>query len=115
MGDKKGAKIGEFEELVLLVAGSLMENSYGVAVRNFIIEETGRNVNISAVHEVLKRLEKKGFLESKMGGATKERGGRRKKFFYLTQTGKLALDESRDLRNQLYDKIPKVSLNFYGA
>ena len=59
MGNTRGANIGEFEELVLLVVGTLYDNAYGVEIRNFLMNETGRKVNISAVHEVLKRLEKK--------------------------------------------------------
>jgi len=112
MGNTKGGNIGEFEELVLLVVGTLHDNAYGVSVRNFIIEETGRKVNISAVHEVLKRLEGKNFLRSDIGGATEERGGRRKKFFALTHEGKQALDYSRELRNGLYNRIPQIGLNF---
>lgn len=112
MGNSKGGNIGEFEELVLLVVGTLNDSAYGVSVRNFIMEETSRKVNISAVHEVLKRLEKKNFIRSEVGGATEERGGRRKKFFYLTAEGKHALDYSRELRNSLYNRIPEVGFNF---
>ncbi|MEP5614150.1 MAG: helix-turn-helix transcriptional regulator [Cyclobacteriaceae bacterium] len=112
MGNTKGGNIGEFEELVLLVVGTLNDNAYGVEVRNFIMQETGRKVNISAVHEVLKRLEKKKFIRSEVGGATEERGGRRKKFFFLTSEGKQVLDRSRELRNGLYNRIPEVGFNF---
>ena len=115
MGNTRGANIGEFEELVLLVVGTLYDNAYGVEIRNFLMNETGRKVNISAVHEVLKRLEKKKFIRSEIGGATEERGGRRKKFFYLTGEGKAALDHSRSLRNGLYDRIPQVGFNFSPA
>ncbi len=112
MGKLKGGNIGEFEELVLLVVGTLTDDAYSVKIRNFIIEETGRKVNISAVHEVLKRLEKKSYLKSQIGGATEERGGRRKKLFSLTAEGKQALDHSRELRNGLYNRIPELSFKF---
>lgn len=112
MGNTRGVNIGEFEELVLLVVGMLSDQAYGVEVRNAIIAETGRKVNISAVHEVLKRLEKKGLLRTEVGGATEERGGRRKKFFFLTAEGKAALDHSRELRNSLYGRIPEIKFNF---
>lgn len=114
MGNTKGNHVGEFEELVLLVVGTLIDEAYGVSVRNFIIQETKRKVNISAIHEVLKRLEKKGLIRSEIGGATEERGGRRKKLFYLTAEGKQVLDYSRELRNGLYDRIPQVKFNFSG-
>lgn len=112
MGNTKGGNIGEFEELVLLVVGTLNDNAYGVEVRNFIMQETGRKVNISAVHEVLKRLEKKKFIRSEVGGATVERGGRRKKFFFLTSEGKQVLDYSKELRNGLYNRIPQIGFSF---
>ena len=111
MGNTKGSHLGEFEELALLTVGALFDEAYGVAIMDDIANRTGRKVNISAVHEVLKRLDKKGFVKSRMGGATNERGGRRKRYFTLTQEGKLALDHSIGLRNELYNAIPKLVYN----
>jgi DNA-binding PadR family transcriptional regulator len=106
----KGNYLGEFEELVLLSVASLPDQAYGVSIRQYIIHETGRNVNISAVHEVLKRLERKGYLKSKMGGATQERGGRRKRYFLLTSSGRKTLEEAMKLKLQLYKRVPNFSL-----
>jgi DNA-binding PadR family transcriptional regulator len=105
----RGNHLGEFEELVLLTVASLGEDAYGVSVLQYIASETGRNANISAVHEVLKRLERKGFLKSRMGGATSERGGRRKRFFTTTTAGKKVLEEAIKLKMQLYKRIPNIS------
>ncbi|MFN7654369.1 MAG: PadR family transcriptional regulator, partial [Cyclobacteriaceae bacterium] len=82
---------------------------YGVTVMQFIIDETGRSVNISAVHEVLKRLERKGYVKSKMGGATNERGGRRKRYFTLTISGRKVLEVEMTLKMQLYNRVPNFS------
>lgn len=101
----KGSYLGEFEELVLLSAASLGERAYGVSIMQDIIKETGRNVNISAVHEVLKRLERKGLLKSRMGGATTERGGRRKRYFTLTTSGRRMLEESMKLKLHLFRRL----------
>ena len=106
----KGDNLGEFEELVLIAAATLADDAYGVSIMDYITKETGRSVNISAVHEVLKRLERKGFLKSKMGGATAERGGRRKRFFLLTSSGKRTLDEAMKLKIQLYKRVPNFSI-----
>jgi len=106
----KGNYLGEFEELVLLSVASQSDQAYGVSIRQDIIDETGRSVNISAVHEVLKRLERKGYLKSKMGGATQERGGRRKRYFILTASGKKTLEEAMKLKLQLYKRVPNFSL-----
>ncbi|MEI9917446.1 MAG: PadR family transcriptional regulator [Bacteroidota bacterium] len=106
----KGTYIGELEELVLLIVGILYKDAYGVAVMDEIEKQTGRSLNISAVHTVLKRLEEKGLLKSEMGDPTSERGGRRKRIFILTSAGKKALSEANEMRNQLFKKIPKVAL-----
>ena len=71
----KGTYLGEFEELVLLTVGALYPEAYGVAIMDDIKSETGRSVNISAIHSAMRRLEDKGFVKSFMGGATNERGG----------------------------------------
>src|SRR6476620_2910544 len=106
----KGNYLGEFEEIVLLSVSSLVDEAYGVSIMQYINDQTGRNVNISAVHEVLKRLQRKGYLKSKMGGATQERGGRRKRFFVLTVGGKKNLEEHMKLKLQLYSQVPDFSL-----
>ena len=106
----KGNYLGEFEELVLLSVAALVDDAYGVSILQYIEQETGRSVNISAVHEVLKRLQRKGYLKSKMGGATQERGGRRKRFFQLTVSGRKTLEEAMKLKLQLYKQVPNFSL-----
>lgn len=106
----KGNYLGEFEELVLISVAALTDDAYGVSMMQYIIEETGRNVNISAVHEVLKRLQRKGYVKSKMGGATQERGGRRKRYFALTVSGRKTLEENMRLKLHLYKQIPNFSL-----
>jgi PadR family transcriptional regulator PadR len=65
----KFTQLGEFEELVLLTIGALQDNAYGVSVKNEIEDKTDRKVSIGALHSALNRLEKKGFVESRMGGA----------------------------------------------
>ncbi len=108
----KGIYLGELEELILLTVGALYDEAYGVAVMDEIEKQTGRSVNVSAAHAVMRRLEEKGFLTSRMGGATNERGGRRKRFFTLTAAGKKAIDDTFAYRNELYKRIPDVAFNF---
>lgn len=108
----KGYHLGELEELILLTVGILDQEAYGVAVLEEIKNQTGRKVNISAIHTVLSRLEDKGFLKSHMGGATEERGGRRKRLFILSATGRSAIEEVKSLRNKLYDQLPPLALDF---
>ncbi|MCB0855417.1 MAG: helix-turn-helix transcriptional regulator [Bacteroidetes bacterium] len=97
--------IGAFEELVLLMIGVLDEDAYGVAIKEEIAGQTGKRPSIGALHSALKRLEGKGLISSHEGGATQERGGRRKRFYQLTNAGKEALMESYQLRNNLFKQI----------
>lgn len=101
--------IGELEELVLLTVGSLYDNAYAVNIVDEIRDKTKRVLDVTAVHSVLRRLEKKGFANSSMGKATAERGGRRKRMFTLTQAGRAVLDQVMAVRLELYQKLPKLS------
>lgn len=107
----KGSYLGEFEELVLLTVGVIGSEAYGIVVMHTIKEEIGRKVNISAVHTALRRLESKGFVKSSMGGATSERGGRRKRYFTLTEGGIRVLSHIREQRNTMWDRIPNITLS----
>ena len=102
--------LGEFEELILLVVAGSDGEAYGVAIKENLAGHLKKNVNISAVHVSLKRLEEKGFVRSKFGGITEERGGRRKKFYAITGLGKKVLEKQYELRTALYKQIPKLSL-----
>jgi DNA-binding PadR family transcriptional regulator len=106
----KGDYIGELEELVLLTVGILHPDAYGVAVMDELVKRAGRSLNISAVHAVLTRLEEKGMLKSNMSEPSEERGGRRKRIFTLTASGKRTLEEAKELRTQMFNQIPKVAL-----
>jgi PadR family transcriptional regulator, regulatory protein PadR len=101
----KGEYLGELEELVLLTIASMMEDAYGVAIMNEIRQQSGREVNIGALHSVLKRLESKGYLTSNMGGATTERGGRRKRYFTVTSSGRSLTEEIISRKLQLYQRV----------
>lgn len=103
--------LGEFEEIVLLSVAVLADEAYGVLVTHEIERQTGRSVGFNNVHTTLQRLEEKGFLSSKMGGATAERGGRRKRFFKLTAAGGRALKDVRDTRAQLWSSLPPKAIH----
>ena len=105
----KNYSLGEFEELILLVVAGSDGEAYGVMIQDNLIGHLKKSVNISAVHVSLKRLEDKGFVRSKFGGITEERGGRRKKFYAITGLGKRVLETQYELRTSLYKQIPKLS------
>ena len=104
----KGTHIGEFEEIVLLTIASLMTEAYSVNIVDEIERVTSRSTKLGVVHSVLRRLEDKGMITSELGEPTKERGGRRKRFFHISHAGKVALLEAKQQRDQLWSAIPEV-------
>src|SRR6185295_11550260 len=103
--------IGEFEELVLLTIASLGVEAYGVAIKEDIEKRADRTISIGALHSTITRLEEKGLIKSWLGDPTQERGGRRKRYFQLTNLGKSSLREMKDLRDELWD-LSKAKLAF---
>jgi PadR family transcriptional regulator PadR len=104
----KGTNIGEFEELVLLAVGILQDDAYSISIAEAINKVTKRKIIFTVVHAALIRLEQKGLLESKLGGATNERGGRSKRFFKISAAGKKALLKAKSQRDQMWELVPKI-------
>ena len=77
----------------------------GVTVQQQLEESIGRRTTIGAVYAALDRLERKGYLCSCVGGATHERGGRRKRFFSVTESGVAALEAVRADREQMWSLV----------
>lgn len=84
-------RLGEFEILVLAALLRCGAGAYGVSVRREIEERTGRSASIGAVYTTLGRLEEKGYVASRVGEPTAERGGRAKRHFQVRAAGRSAL------------------------
>jgi DNA-binding PadR family transcriptional regulator len=102
--------LGEFEELVLTMVAVLQDDAYGAAISDEIESRLKRDVNLSAVHVTLYRLEDKGYIKSKVGGATNERGGRRKRIYTITSAGMALLRSMKDARVDLWKLIPQLKI-----
>ncbi|MEM6360331.1 MAG: PadR family transcriptional regulator [Bacteroidota bacterium] len=100
--------LGEFEELVLTMVGILKDEAYGNSIVIEIKTQLDRKVNLSGVHVTLYRLEDKGLVKSYVGGATNERGGRRKRYFELTSAGIKALQSIQEQRLKLWKLVPQL-------
>ena len=85
--------IGEFEHMVLLSVLRLGDEAYAVTVRDEILAHTGRDVSRGSIYITLDRLETKGFLKSRLGEPTAERGGRAKRYYTLRPVAIEALKE----------------------
>jgi PadR family transcriptional regulator, regulatory protein PadR len=83
--------LGNLELLVLLAVLRLGDGAYAVAVRDEIAERTQSDPSRGAVSVTLDRLDRKGFLRSRLGEPTAERGGKAKRLYTLAAAGQQAL------------------------
>ena len=101
----KGDYLGEFEHIVLLALLRLGSNAYGVTIRQEIESRTERRASIGAIYSTLTRLEQKGFVSSRVGEPTAERGGRAKKFFKIEAPGQRALAQTHQTISSMADGL----------
>ncbi len=103
-------ELGIFEEQVLSIVAMLGDDVYGKSIVDAFEEQLQKKVNLSSVHVTLYRLQDKGLVRSRMGGATSDRGGRRKRLFTITNTGISTLQQMKDTRESLWKFIPRLKM-----
>ena len=86
--------MGSFETQVLLAVLRKGENAYGVSIGEELELRTGKRPSSGAIYTTLERLREKGYLKTRVGEPTPERGGRRKQYFRVTGEGRAALEDS---------------------
>lgn len=88
--------LGDFEQVMVLAILRLKSSgAYGVSIRKEISERTERKPTPGAIYTTLERLEGKGLVESAVGEATPERGGRAKRYYSVTAQGLGALQHTQ--------------------
>lgn len=87
-------RLGIFEFEVLSAVSHLGATAYGVSIYETLCQELRRDVSLGACYSALSRLESKGYVKSREGEPTPERGGRRKRFFTITAAGYHVLRDS---------------------
>jgi PadR family transcriptional regulator PadR len=97
--------LGEFEQLVLLALVRLGPEAYGASVALEIEQQTERPVSVSAVHATLDRLEEKGFVRSRLGDPTPQRGGKRKRHYLVQPIGVRTLQSSLRALKRMTDGL----------
>jgi PadR family transcriptional regulator, regulatory protein PadR len=104
--------LGEFEHVVLLAVLRLGDQAYAPPILEEIERCTGRALSRGSVYVTLDRLETKGYLRSRLGDPTPERGGRAKRYYLLRPR---ALDALRDSRRALVALWRGVEARLEGA
>jgi PadR family transcriptional regulator, regulatory protein PadR len=108
------ASLGEFEQIVLLAILRLGDNAYGVTIRSEIAACTRRDPAPGALYTTLDRMEEKRLVRSWLGDATPQRGGRAKRYFALSKTGRAALIHAQRAYRSLLDGLDLLEENPLG-
>ena len=96
----------DFEQQVLLAVWRLEGDAYGASVRDELERRTGQDVAQGAVYTTLMRLEKKGLVTSRLSDPTPVRGGKAKRLFAITVSGRAGVTEVRQAMDRLWEGLP---------
>jgi DNA-binding PadR family transcriptional regulator len=97
------------EEMVLLSIWRLGEEAYGVTIREFISQITGKYWSIGSIYVPLDRLIEKGYIEFFYKDLYNRKGGRRKRFYKISSPGMEALEEALELQKSLWKGFPNIA------
>lgn len=100
----------KMEELVLVSIFRLGEEAYGVQIQKQISRMTGRKVLYSTLYAAFDQLVRKGYISKHFGAPTAVRGGKRKVYFKLTQTGFLVLKDAFQTQKTVWTGISEEAL-----
>jgi PadR family transcriptional regulator PadR len=100
--------ISNFELMVMLALVRLHDEAYGVPIAEEIESHSGHDVAVGSVYAALERLQARGFVTSRVGEPTAERGGRAKRYFKITGMGLKTVRDTHDTLMSLWDGLPKL-------
>jgi len=99
----KRDSLGDLEHVALLAVMRLGPEAYGVSIKREIEERTRRKVTLGAIYPTMDRLEEKGFVTSRVGEPSAERGGRAKRHFKINAAGLKQLRRSYEILAALWE------------
>jgi PadR family transcriptional regulator, regulatory protein PadR len=96
------------EEWVLMAVVALDEDAYGVSIHDRL-SAAGAETSLGAIYTSLERLEQKELVTSRLGEASRSRGGRRKRMYRATPRGRKVLRQTQAARERLLELRPRTS------
>ena len=107
------SKLTVNEEICLVAVWHLGDEAYGVNIRKKIKELTGHSLILGTLYNMLEQMMRKGYVTSRKGEATFQRGGHNKVYYSLTKHGEEALQEARKLHENLWKSVPRNAFEGY--
>ena len=97
------------EEMILLAVFKLEDRASLVKIREHLVSSTGHEWTVGNVYVPLDRMTKLGYLESRIGDPTAQRGGKAVKYYRLSKKGEKALSELRVIHDRMWAGIPEMA------
>jgi PadR family transcriptional regulator PadR len=94
------------ELLTLVAIARLGEDAYAVPIRAEIKACTGRSVSIAAIYGALDRLDRRGLASAWMSRPLPERGGRARRHYRLTVSGRDVVRQEREHALRMWQSVP---------
>ncbi|MBN1271107.1 MAG: helix-turn-helix transcriptional regulator [Candidatus Aminicenantes bacterium] len=96
------------EEMILLSILRLKDNAYCVPIFDEIQRITQKKWTMGGIYIPLYRLEKNGYVGSHLGQPTAERGGKSKRFYWLTPKGLKSLEAIKKIEKAMWEGLTQV-------
>ena len=97
--------LGEFEHLVLLATLRLRDEAYAPQIARMLEQRARREMSRGTLYAAFERLEKRGLLQWEEAPTADGRGGSRRRRFWVTEAGRVAVVERRDVLMDLWSGI----------
>ena len=93
------------EEQILIAIYHLNEQAYLVNIREKLKEITGKYLDVGTINKPLKRLNMQEYLDVVYGDPTPVRGGKRIKYYQLTNKAYKALEEVKSVHDKMWQNV----------
>jgi PadR family transcriptional regulator PadR len=103
------AALGEAEQLILLATWRVGDEATGATIREEVARRGGRTLTVSSIYVTLMRLQRKGFVRSRLADPTPVRGGKAKRCFTVTDQGVAALHDARRRMERMWEGMDAAS------
>ena len=101
--------ITRLEEAILIAIWKLQGKAYGVTINKSVSEFLNKEYTLGALYYSLDQLLRKGLVEKTLKRIPKEKVGRTRTYYQLTQDGAQALQEAKIYQNKLWKGIPEIT------
>lgn len=102
-------ELSKLEEVVMIAVWRLKDDAYGVRIKKLVSELTGRDYLYNTLYTSFEQLIRKEYLTKHFSEPEAVRGGKRKVFFNLTDTGVKALQTAWERQEKIWTGITEES------